>query len=119
MDGFNFFNPLPNEGQTGHHSVLVLSGGQVADPTLHSHHGTLPRGERCIVSFQYSMKLEHRLFATLLLMASPLMAITTTPTYTTFGALPSAHFGGSGIPNHSVAITTVSGVTLGLSAAQR
>jgi hypothetical protein len=47
------------------------------------------------------------------------MAITTTPTYETFGALPAATFGGSGIPNHSVAITTVGNVTLGLSAAQR
>jgi hypothetical protein len=48
-----------------------------------------------------------------------------TPTYTTFGALPAANFGGSGIPNNSVAITNysssaaLSALTLGLSASQR
>jgi hypothetical protein len=36
-----------------------------------------------------------------------------------FGALPTATFGGSGIPNIEVAQTTFNGVTLGLSAAQR
>jgi len=47
-------------------------------------------------------------------------AAAVTPTYDTFGALAAATFGGSGIPNHSVAITTsVSGVTLGLSASER
>jgi hypothetical protein len=41
------------------------------------------------------------------------------PDATGFGALPAAGFGGSGIPNTEVAQTTVKGVTLGLSAAQR
>lgn len=41
------------------------------------------------------------------------------PTYTTFGPLPGATFGGTGIPNHAVAITTIGGVTLGLTAHQR
>jgi hypothetical protein len=46
-----------------------------------------------------------------------------TPTYDTFGALPEANFGGSGIPNTSVAITrlnpTAGTVTLGLTATSR
>lgn len=48
-----------------------------------------------------------------------------TPTFATFGALPAATFGGTGIPNNNVAITTFAGsvplssLTLGLSAAQR
>ena len=45
------------------------------------------------------------------------------PDFDTFGALPQATFGGSGIPNTSVAITNVDyqggAITLGLSAAQR
>ena len=41
------------------------------------------------------------------------------PTYTTFGPLPGATFGGTGIPNHAVAITTIGGVTLGLTAHAR
>jgi len=43
------------------------------------------------------------------------------PTYTTFGPLPGATFGGSGIPNDAVAIWTSSDgtVTLGLTAHQR
>lgn len=39
--------------------------------------------------------------------------------YTSFGSLPAANFGGSGIPNNAVAITTVGGLTLGLTATQR
>jgi hypothetical protein len=48
-----------------------------------------------------------------------------TPTFSSFGALPAANFGGSGIPNSFVAITNyssaaaLSALTLGLSAAQR
>lgn len=46
-----------------------------------------------------------------------------TPTYTTFGALPEANFGGTGIPNTSVAITqlnpTAGTVKLGLTATSR
>lgn len=42
-----------------------------------------------------------------------------TPTYTTFGTLSGATFGGTGIPNNAVAITTYGGVTLGLTAHQR
>jgi len=41
------------------------------------------------------------------------------PTYTTFGPLPEATFGGSGIPNNAVAIFTYGNVTLGLTAHQR
>lgn len=41
------------------------------------------------------------------------------PTYNTFGPLPAATFGGSGIPNDAVAITTVGGLTLAMSATQR
>ena len=46
-------------------------------------------------------------------------AITITPTGTTFGSLPAATFGGSGIPNNAVEITTIGGLTLGLTATQR
>lgn len=49
-----------------------------------------------------------------------------TPTFTNFGTLGAATFGGSGIPNNAVAITTLAGVTgapnaltLGLTAHQR
>lgn len=41
------------------------------------------------------------------------------PTYNTFGPLPGATFGGTGIPNDAVAITTVGGLTLAMSASQR
>lgn len=47
-------------------------------------------------------------------LASPI-----TPTYTTFGTLSGATFGGTGIPNTAVAITSYNGVTLGLTATQR
>ncbi len=42
-----------------------------------------------------------------------------TPTYDTFGTLSGATFGGTGIPNHAVAITTIGDVTLGLTAHAR
>lgn len=43
-----------------------------------------------------------------------------TVSYTTFGSLAAANFGGSGIPNGAVAITTLAGdVTLGLTATPR
>ncbi len=42
-----------------------------------------------------------------------------TPTFTTFGALPAATFGGSGISNTAVAITTANSLTIGLTAHQR
>jgi len=43
-----------------------------------------------------------------------------TVSYTSFGALPAANFGGSGIPNDAVAITSLdTGVTLGLTATPR
>ena len=46
-----------------------------------------------------------------------------TPEFTTFGPLPGATFGGSGIPNDAVAITTIvdgtTTITLGLTAHQR
>ncbi len=62
-----------------------------------------------------------RLFAALVplaLAAAPVQA-QFTPTYDTFGALPQATFGGSGIPNHAVAQSVFNGVTLGLTATQR
>lgn len=46
-------------------------------------------------------------------------AITITPTGTSFGPLSAATFGGSGIPNDAVQITTVGDVTLGLTATPR
>ncbi len=42
-----------------------------------------------------------------------------TASYTSFGTLAGATFGGSGIPNNAVAITTAGGLTLGLTAHQR
>lgn len=42
-----------------------------------------------------------------------------TPSYTTFGTLTGATFGGSGIPNNAVAITNLTGLTLGLTATPR
>ena len=50
---------------------------------------------------------------------STLSALTITPTGTTFGSLPAATFGGSGIPNDAVQITTVGSLTLGLTATPR
>lgn len=59
-----------------------------------------------------------------LLMATSASAASITPTFSTFGTLAGATFGGSGIPNTAVAITTInlgSGivVTLGLTATPR
>ena len=51
--------------------------------------------------------------------AAALQAGPIVPTYTTFGTLSGATFGGSGIPNDAVAITTIGNVTLGLTAHQR
>jgi len=41
------------------------------------------------------------------------------PIFDTFGSLPQATFGGSGIPNDAVAISSQNGVTLGLTATER
>lgn len=50
-------------------------------------------------------------------------AVATVPTYTKFGSLQTATFGGTGIPNDAVAISEVSSggfnVVLGLTAHQR
>lgn len=54
-----------------------------------------------------------------LFVASAAMAAPITPKYDTFGPLAGATFGGTGIPNNPVAITTVGGLTLGLAASQR
>ncbi|GIX50560.1 MAG: hypothetical protein KatS3mg132_754 [Limisphaera sp.] len=51
--------------------------------------------------------------------AAALQAGPIVPTYTTFGTLSGATFGGSGIPNDAVAIFTYGNVTLGLTAHQR
>jgi hypothetical protein len=55
----------------------------------------------------------------LLALPFQVMAITITPTFTSFGSLPAATFGGSGIPNDSVAITINGNLVLGLTAHQR
>ena len=54
-----------------------------------------------------------------LLSASSASAIVITPTGTTFGTLSAATFGGSGIPNDAVQITTIGNLTLGLTATPR
>jgi hypothetical protein len=51
--------------------------------------------------------------------SATLLATPITPTYTTFGTLSGATFGGTGIPNNAVAITTIGNVTLGLTAHAR
>lgn len=59
------------------------------------------------------------------LAASSVFAAAVVPAFTTFGTLAGANFGGSGIPNNAVAITTINdaagapSVTLGLTATQR
>jgi hypothetical protein len=65
--------------------------------------------------------MRFRLLAALLpvaLAAAPLQAQSFTPTGS-FGSLPQANFGGSGIPNNAVMRNTYGGVTLGLTATQR
>ena len=47
------------------------------------------------------------------------ITITITPTGTSFGTLANATFGGSGIPNDAVQITTIGNLTLGLTATAR
>jgi hypothetical protein len=58
-----------------------------------------------------------------LLTAATASASAITPTFTFFGPLPAATFGGSGIPNDRVAVTTINDgqnvITLGLTATER
>lgn len=68
------------------------------------------------------MKLHTRYLLTAvapLVLALQAQAIVITPSYTSFGTLAAATFGGSGIPNNAVAITTSGGITLGLTAHAR
>ena len=62
-----------------------------------------------------------RLIASLVLSAASVAAAAApvTPTFTTFGDLTGATFGGSGIPTSATAITTNGSLTLGLTAQQR
>lgn len=54
-----------------------------------------------------------------LLSATSATAIVISPVGTTFGSLSAATFGGSGIPNDAVQITTIGNLTLGLTATPR
>lgn len=54
-----------------------------------------------------------------LIAASCVHAAPVTPTFDSFGTLAGATFGGTGIPNTSVAMTSLNGVTLGLTATAR
>lgn len=65
------------------------------------------------------MSLKKFSLLTLTLAASSVFASPVAPTYTTFGSLAAANFGGTGIPNNAVAITNLTDVTLGLTATQR
>lgn len=67
------------------------------------------------------MKSISHLGLTLLLGAASAFAAAApvAPEYMTFGSLPQATFGGSGIPNHASAITYREGFTLALTAHQR
>lgn len=68
------------------------------------------------------MKFPYLLLASALLWSSA-TATPITPSFTTFGSLPGATFGGTGISNSAVAITTFTsgdyGITLGLTATGR
>lgn len=66
-------------------------------------------------------RLCKRLLAVALLASFSVAALAApvTPTFTRFGNLPGATFGGSGIPTEATAITTFGTVTLGLTASQR
>lgn len=72
---------------------------------------------------QWSSKMSRVCAIVLAFLGSTAAAAPITPTFDTFGSLPAATFGGSGIPNNAVAISTVSDggktFTLGLSVAQR
>jgi hypothetical protein len=64
--------------------------------------------------------IKHTLvLAALALASGAVSAAAITPTFSTFGTLAGATFGGSGIPNSAVAIRTFDGLTLGLTAHQR
>jgi len=65
--------------------------------------------------------IKHTLaLAALALASGAVSAAAITPTFSTFGTLAGATFGGNGIPNTAVAITTTTGgLTLGLTAHQR
>lgn len=75
------------------------------------------------MSARLMKKLTSPLIAAAVLALSSISAsaITIDPTYQTFGTLSAADFGGTGIPNTSVAVTKVAGGTtvLGLSASAR
>ncbi|MCC6795736.1 MAG: PEP-CTERM sorting domain-containing protein [Candidatus Hydrogenedentes bacterium] len=68
-------------------------------------------------------KLVWGLVVACLLASGGVSATPITPTYDSFGALPAATFGGSGIPNDAVAISTWTDgtvtITLGLTATER
>ncbi|MEW6762261.1 MAG: PEP-CTERM sorting domain-containing protein [Pseudomonadota bacterium] len=64
------------------------------------------------------MKYVSGLIATAALLACTSASAGVLPV-TTFGELKGATFGGSGIPNHGVVITTLGNLTLGLTATQR
>ena len=64
--------------------------------------------------------IKHTLaLAALALASGAVSAAAITPTFSTFGTLAGATFGGSGIPNTAVAIRTFDTLTLGLTAHQR
>jgi hypothetical protein len=69
------------------------------------------------------MKLILGLTATCLMTGTIAFASPVTPAYDTFGTLSGATFGGTGIPNNAVAITTINNgndtITLGLTATPR
>jgi len=66
------------------------------------------------------MKIASRLFAFALLLGSATASAALLPTpVASFGALSTATFGGTGIPNHAVVMTDYGNLKLGLTATQR
>lgn len=68
----------------------------------------------------FKMALFNAAFSAAILLGGAAVAAPISPTFTSFGTLTGATFGGSGIPNTAVAIATSTGdLTLGLTAHQR
>jgi len=63
--------------------------------------------------------IKHIAALTVGLAAGHSIAAPVSPTFTTFGTLSAATFGGTGIPNNAVAYTNFQGITIGLTAHQR
>ncbi len=104
-------------------SRLARTTAEGSSGTVRKHFRGTPRAYVRVPNSSKMMRMKtsviRSLLATAFAGALTLSAAPITPTFSTFGPLAEATFGGSGIPNHAVAITTYSNVTLGLTAHQR